>query len=84
MKIVLLDIYYDIYIKNHYRLIPVHLSRQKELNADPKAILQIEFFGEWKNADDAVVANESMFFLTIWEKIKETRSKFSQGSVTVL
>ena len=25
-----------------------------------------------------------MFVLTIFEKIKETRSKFSQGSVTVL
>ena len=28
---------YD-YIKNHYRFIAVDLSRQKELNADPKAI----------------------------------------------
>ena len=26
------------YIKNHYRLIAVDLSRQKELDADPKAI----------------------------------------------
>ena len=25
-----------------------------------------------------------MFFLTIWEKIKKERVKFSQGSVTVL
>ena len=28
---------YD-YIKNHYRLIAVRLSRQKQLDADPKAI----------------------------------------------
>ena len=28
---------YD-YIKNHYKLIAVYLSRQKELDADPKAI----------------------------------------------
>ena len=28
-------------IKNHYRLIAVDLSRQKELDADPKAIQQI-------------------------------------------
>ena len=35
---------YD-YIKNHYRLIAVDLSRQKELDADPKAIQQIEFVG---------------------------------------
>ena len=26
------------YIQNHYRLIAVDLSRQKELHADPKAI----------------------------------------------
>ena len=31
---------YD-YMKNHYRLIEVDVSRQKELNADPKAIQQI-------------------------------------------
>ena len=28
--------------------------------------------------------NESMFVLTILERIKETRPKFSHGSVTVL
>ena len=74
---------YD-YIKSHYRLIIIDLSRRKELDADPKAIQQIEFVGQLKNPDDAVVANESMFVLTILEKIKETRLKFSQGSVTVL
>ena len=31
---------YD-YIKHHYRLIPVDLSRQKDLDADPKTIQQI-------------------------------------------
>ena len=36
---------YD-YIKNYYRLITVHLSRQEELDADPKAIQQIEFVGQ--------------------------------------
>ena len=40
--------YYD-YIKNHYRLIAVHLIRQKELDADPKPIQQREFIGELKN-----------------------------------
>ena len=35
---------YD-YIKNHYLLIAVDLSRQKELDADQKAIQQIEFAG---------------------------------------
>ena len=29
------------YIKNHYRLIEVNLSRQKELDANPKAVQKI-------------------------------------------
>ena len=75
---------YD-YIKNHYRLIAVDLSRQKELDADPKAIQQIEFVGQLKNLDRINTnRTQSMFVLTILEKIKETRLKFSQGSVTVL
>ena len=75
---------YD-YIKNHYyRLITVDLSRLKELDADPKAIQQIEFVGKLKNPDDAIVANESPFVLTVLENVKETRLKFSQGCVTVL
>ena len=74
---------YD-YIKNHYRLIAVDLSRQKELDADPKAIQQIVFVRQLKNPDDAIVANGSMFVLTILEKMKETILKFSQGSITAL
>ena len=35
--------------RNHYRLIAVDLIRQKELDADPKAIQQIEFIGQMKN-----------------------------------
>ena len=35
-------------IKNHYRLMAVDMSRQKELYADPKAIQQIEFVGQLK------------------------------------
>ena len=31
------------YIKNHYRLIAIDLSGQKELDADPKASQKIEF-----------------------------------------
>ena len=72
------------YVKNHYRLVAVDLSKQKELDADPKAIQQIELVGQLKNDNNQIVANESMFVLTILEKIKEVRLKFSQGSVTVL
>ena len=60
------------YIKNHYRLVAVDLRRQKELDADPKSIQQIEFVEQLKNPADAVVAYTSMFVLTILEKIKET------------
>ena len=60
------------------------MSWQKELDADPKAIQQIEFVGQLKNSDDQIVANESMLVLTILEKIKERRLKLSQASVKVL
>ena len=36
------------YIKNHFRLIAVDLSRQKELDADLKVIQQTEFVGQLK------------------------------------
>ena len=48
-----------------------------------------EFVGQLNKIDDnddAVKADvrQSMFLLPILERIKETRLKFSQGSVTVL
>ena len=64
------------------------MSRQKKSDADAKAIQQIEFFGQLQklynkgNMKDAR-NDKSMFVLTILEKIKETRLKFSQG-ITVL
>ena len=42
---------YD-YTKSHYRLVAVGLSRQKDLDADPKGIQQIEFVGLLKKLDD--------------------------------
>ena len=78
------------YTKNHYRLIAIDLSRQKELDADPKVIQQIEFVGQLKNRgpnDNATERgnnDQSKFVLKILEKIKEMRLKFSQGSVTEL
>ena len=36
------------HIKNHYRLTTVDLSRGNELDADPKAIQQIEFVRQLK------------------------------------
>ena len=57
----------------------VHLSRQKELDPDPKAIQQIEFVGKLKNADGV---NLDMFVLTIWEKNwKKTWLKIYQSLI---
>ena len=39
------------YIKSHYKLTAVDLSRLKELDVDPKAIQQIEFAEHLKNLD---------------------------------
>ena len=71
------------------KTLAVDLSRQKELDADPKAIEQIEFFGLLKKLDTNCNAthagnDQSMFVLIILAKIKETRLKFSQRSATVL
>ena len=60
------------------------MNREEKLDADPKAIQQIEFVGQLKNPNDAIVANESMFVLTFLEKIKETRLKLSHSSVTTV
>ena len=66
MKIAILDIYqldYD-YIKNCNRLLIVHIGRQKELDFNPKAILQIEFVEQLKNDNIQMVVNASIFALT--------------------
>ena len=63
------------YFKNHYQLIPVDLSNQKELDADPRAIQQIEFYGMLKNNSQVC---------TVLEKLKETVLEFYKGTATVL
>ena len=64
----------------YYKLIAVDLSRQKECDADLKAIQKIEF-GQLKSTAEANAAGESMFAFSFLEKIKEMRLKFSQRSV---
>ena len=92
MKIILLDVLldYGYFRNNHYRLTAVDLSRQKELDENPKSIQQIEFVGQLKelyadnNAIDAGNCDKFMFALTILEKMKEGRIKCSQRSAAIL
>ena len=65
-----------IHFKNYYKMITVDLSKQQALDADPKAIQQINFTA---NLDRA---NTRFYF--ILEEAKETVFEFSQGTVKVL
>ena len=65
------------YINDTYKMIAVDLSKQQALDADPKAIQQINFFA---NLDRA--GNTSFYF--ILKEAKETILDFSQGTVKVL
>ena len=63
------------YFKKHYKIIAVDLSKQKELDADPRAMQKIEFIGKLQQN-----ANVN----TILEKSKETIFEFYKGTVKVL
>ena len=58
-------------------MVAVDLSKQKSLDADPRAIQQINFTG---NLDRA--GNRRIYF--VLEEAKETILNFSQGTVKVL
>ena len=65
------------YFKDSYKIIAVDLSKQQELDADPRANQQINFTA---NLDR--VGNTRIFF--ILEEAKETKLDFSQGTVKSL
>ena len=65
------------YFANTYKMIAVDLSKQQTLDADPRAIQQINFTA---NLDRA--GNTRVYF--ILEEAKETILDFSQGTVKVL
>ena len=65
------------YLKENYKMIAVGLSRQNELDSDPRAIQQINFFA---NLDRD--GNTTIFFII--EEAKETVFKFSTGTVKVM
>ena len=65
------------YFKDNYKLVAIDLNNQQALDANPRAIQQINFTA---NLDRA--AGATMFFIT--EEAKETVLDFSQGTVKVL
>ena len=65
------------YFNENYKMIAIDLSKQQALDADPRAIRQINFTA---NLDRA--GNTTMFFII--EEAKETVLNFSQGTVKFL
>ena len=65
------------YFKKYYKMIAIDLSKQQVLDADPKAIQQINFT---ENLDRA--GNTRIYF--ILEEAKEIIFEFSEGTVKVL
>ena len=65
------------YFKNYYKMIVIDLSKQQALDADPRAIQQINFTA---NLDRG--GNTRIYF--ILEEAKEIVLEFSQGTVKVL
>ena len=63
------------YFKDHYQLIAGDLSKQKELNADPRAIQQIEFYEKLETNSQVC---------TVLEKSKEIVLEFYKGTAKVL
>ena len=64
---------YDYFLK-HYKLVAVDLSKQKELDADPRAIQQIE-------CKYMLPTNSTIYW--VLEKSKETILEFYKGTVKV-
>ena len=65
------------YFKENYKMIVIDLNKQQVLDADPRAIQQINFTGNLERS-----GNTTMFFII--EQAKETVFDFSQGTVIVL
>ena len=74
-KIILQEFLLDFnYFDKHYKLIAVDLSKQKELDADPRAIQRIEF--------KYMIITSSITYWVL-EKSKETILEFYKGTVKV-
>ena len=64
------------YFEKNYRLIAIDLSKQKALDADPKAIQQIIFTGQ--------APNNKIRIYYILEQSKETILEFAKGTAKFL
>ena len=62
--------------QKYYKSIAVDLSKKHKLDADPKAIQQINFTGNLEKGGGARI-----YFII--EEVKETVSDFSKGTVKV-
>ena len=67
------------YFKDNYKLVAVDLSKQKALDADPRAIQQIAFQGVVGGADGTKIR----LYITL-EKSKKTMLEFFKGTAKVL
>ena len=67
------------YFKDNYKLIAVHLRKQKALDADPRAIQQIVFQGVAGGENNAKIR-----LYTIPSQSKETMLEFSKGTAKVV
>ena len=63
------------YFEKNHKLIAFDLSKQKALDADPRAVQQIIFTGK---------ASENIVVYYILEQSKETVLQFSKGTTIVL
>ena len=68
------------YFEKNYRLLAADLSKQKALDADPRAIQQIIFTGKIKST----AANTRVIIYYILDQSKETIVQFSKGTTNVL
>ena len=63
------------YFKDHYQLIAVDISKQKELDTDPRSIQQVQFYG---------ILNTNSQVCTVLEKSKETIPEVYKRTAKVL
>ena len=63
------------YFKDHYNLIAIDLGKQKEWDANSRAVQQIEFYEMLKTNSQVS---------TVLEKSKETTLQFSEGTAELV